>query len=182
MASQRITVAKISGIAADIVLQRFREWSAARQTKSPHDWSSEQWPEDVRKQTDDFPDRLRLHGFAPPVVHFIEWADLWSMGDEFERWLTPSDGPAPMVVYADRFEVFAYALPDGGRLSRHLAGAGPQQNTESDIFVRCLGEAVVAWQELVRRAVVVVLRFVVHGTVLDEEVTASLENAPDWLS
>jgi hypothetical protein len=182
LASQRITVAKIGGIAADIVLQRIREWSAARQADNPREWSCEQWPQDVRKQADTFGDRLRAHAFIPPVVHFIEWTDMWSMGDLFGRWLSPLDGPSPLAVHADRFEIFVYALPDGGRLAQHLANAGPQQWTESDWFIARLREAVSAWQEFVEQAVIVVLREVVGGSGLDEDVMASLKRIPDWLS
>ena len=98
------------------------------------------------------------------------------------RFRAPPDGPPALAIHADRFEIFAYALPDGGRLSRQLATAGPQQWTETDWFVGRLREAIGARQELAERAVVVVLRQVVQGTVLDEEVTASLKSVPDWVS
>jgi hypothetical protein len=182
LASQWITVAKVGGISADIVLGRLREWSAARQTEDPNEWSAEQWPQSVRQQADDFADRLRAHGFAPPVVNFVEWADIWSMGNLFDRWFTPSDGPPPLAVYANRFTIFAYSLPDGGCLFQHLAAAGPQQFDETDWFIGRLREAVEAWDKLVERAVIVVLRQVVQASVLDEEVTASLKSVADWLS
>jgi hypothetical protein len=182
VASQRITVAKIGGVAADELLQRFRAWFAARQTDDPNEWSSEQWPQGVRKQADDFADRLRAHALALPVVHFIEWADMWSSGDLFGRWLTPPKGVKPLAVYADRFELFAYELPDGGSLSQRLASLGPQQWEESNWFAGRLREALDSWHELVERAVIVVLRQVVQGSVLDEEVNASLKCVPDWLS
>ena len=181
MATQRVTIAKVGGIAADTIVLRLREWSAARQTDNPNLRSSEQWPQQVRREADDFADRLRAHGFAPPVVHFVEWVDMWSMGDLFWRWLTPLDGSMPLAVHADRFEIFAYVLPDGGRLSQHLTSTGPQQWVESDWFVGRLREAVVAWEELVDRAVVVVIREVVASSALDEEITASLKSVPDWI-
>jgi hypothetical protein len=182
LASQRITVAKIGGVAADVALRRLQAWSAARQANDPNEWSPEQWPRQVRAEADDFADQLRAHGYTPPVVHNVEWADLWSMGDLFGRWLTPPDGPAPFVVHADQYEIFAYGLPDGGRLARHLAAAGPQQREETDWFIRRLREAIGAWQKLVERAALVVLRRVVGSSALDEEVTASLRRTPDWLS
>jgi hypothetical protein len=182
LASQRITVAKIGGLAADVALQRLRAWSAARQTDNPNEWSPAQWPEEVRQHADDFADQLRAHAFAPPVVHFIEWVDMWSMGDLFGLRLTPSDGPMPLVVYADRYEIFGYNLPDGGRLAQHLATAGAQQWEEMDWFIGRLLEALDAWQKLVERAMIIVLRKVLDASVLDEEVVASLKRVPDWLS
>ncbi len=183
MASQRVTVAKVGGVAAEIVVQRLREWSAARQPGNrPNEWSSEQWPRRAREQADELADRLRANAFGPPVIYFTEWADMWSMGDLFERWLTPPDGPMPLMVYADRYQVYGYSLPDGGRLERYLATAGPQQWPETDWFVARLREAVCSWQGFVEQAALVVLRHVVGGSALDEEVTASLRAIPDWLS
>jgi hypothetical protein len=182
LASQRVTIAKIGGLAADVALQRLREWSAARLTHDPNEWSPGQWPQHVREKADAFADQLRAHAFTPPVVHFVEWADTWSMGDLFARWLTPPDGPAPVVVYADRHTIFAYALPDGGHLAQHLATAGPQQWEEADWFIGRLREAVGAWDQLVERSALVVLRSVVGPSASDEEVTASLRTISDWLS
>jgi hypothetical protein len=182
LASQRITVAKIGGLAGDVALQRLQAWSGARTTTNPNEWSTDQWPKYVRTEADDFANQLRAHSLTLPVVHFVEWVDMWSMGNIFEKWLRPPDCPMPLCVYADQFEIFAYRLPDEGRLARHLAAAGPRQFVEEDWFVARLLEAVEAWQELVEQAVLVVLRLTSGPLVSDEEVTASLRKAPDWLS
>src|SRR5262249_4155571 len=121
----------------------------------------------------DFAERLRAHGFALPVCYFVEWADMWSMGDLFSHWLKPPNCTEFIGVAANRFELFAYGLPDGGRLTDFLAAAGPQQFAETDWFVARLQEAVRAWEGLVPRATLVVMRYVVGGSALDEEVTAS---------
>ena len=182
MASQRITIAKLAGVSGDIALKRLSAWSAARNAADPNLWSPEQWPEHVRQEADDFAERLREHGFALPVCYFVEWADMWSMADEFPRWLSPPNCSRPIGVHANRFEIFAYGLPDGGRLANYLAGAGPQQFPETDCFVVNLQDAVSAWEKLVPRATLVVLRHVVGGSALDEEVTASLNTPAPWLS
>lgn len=182
LALQRITIAKLGGVGADVALERMQGWSAARRTDDPSLWSTEQWPDHVREQADDFADQLRENAFVPPVVHFVEWADMWSMGDLFSRWLTPPNGPGPLALYANRYQIFAYGLPDQRRLAQFLANAGPQQWTETDWFIGRLREAIMAWHELVERAVLVVLRYVVDGSASDEEVTASLRVNPAWLS
>jgi hypothetical protein len=107
---------------------------------------------------------------------------MWSMGDQFSRWLTPPNCARPIGVYANRFEICAYALPDGGRLADYLAAAGPQQFAETDWFVARLQEAIKAWDKLVAAATLVVLRNVVGGSARDEEVTASLQDRPPWHS
>jgi hypothetical protein len=167
MAAQRFTIAKLGGAAGEALLGRLSKWAATP---------------DVRGKTGRLAGQLRANAFTPPVLHFVEWVDLWSMSDLIERWLTPPDCAPPLVVYWDQFELYGYRLPDGGRLARHLAGAGPQQFVESDWFVARLREAVKAWQELVEQAAVVVLREVVDVSVADEEVIASLADVPPWLT
>jgi hypothetical protein len=180
--SQRITIAKLAGVSGDIALERLAAWSAARSVDNPNLWSPEQWPVRVREQADDFAEQLRLHGTALPVCSFVEWTDMWSMGYLFPHWLTPPGSPRPIGVHANRFEVFAYGLPDEGRLAAFLAAAGPQQFSETDYFLARLQEAVRAWEQLVPCATLVVLRQVVGGYASDEEVTASLQNRPAWLA
>ena len=182
MASQRITIAKLAGVSGEIALQRFGAWASARNVANPNLWAPEQWPVPVRQEADDFAERLRANGLALPVCHFVEWADMWSMGDLFSRWLTPPNCSKPLAVHADRFEISAYALPDGGRLADYLSAAGPQQFTETDWFIARLLEAVTAWDKLVANATLVVMRSVVSGSALDEEVTACLQTRAPWLS
>lgn len=182
MASQRITIAKLAGVSGEIALKRMTAWSSARNVADPNLWAPEQWPDHVRQQADEFAERVRQYGLALPVCHFVEWADLWSPGDLISRWLTPPNCSKPISVHADRFEVFAYSLPDDNRLANYLAAAGPQQFIETDWFIARLLEAVRSWEKLVASATLVVLRKVVDGCALDEEVEASLKVIPEWLS
>lgn len=129
-----------------------------------------------------FAEQLRANALSPPVMHFVEWSDFWSMGDLFLWAFTPPGGPAPMVVHGDRFELYAYSLPDDGRLARHLSLGAPQGFPEANWFTARLREAIEACDQLVERAVLVVLRHVVGGSVLDEDISASLDRLPDWLA
>jgi hypothetical protein len=181
MATQRVTIAKIGGVAAEVALRQMREWADARQSTEPHEWSSDQWPSNIRVQVDAFADRLRANSLSPPMLYFVEWSDLWSMGDLFHKWLSPPGGPSPLFICADRFEVYGYALPDDGRLGRHLTTTGPQQFDEYDQFVGRLREAVEAWQELAEPVALIVIREVVGGLITDEELKASLSVVPKWL-
>jgi hypothetical protein len=180
LASQRVTIAKIAGVAADVLGLRLRRWAAARTVAGPDVWESDQWPSSVRAEVDDFADQLRVHGCSPPVVHFIEWSDLWSMGDVFTKWLALSGGSPPFIVYGDRFEVLGYVMPDGGLLPQFLS-VGPQQCPEYDQFLVRLREAAAAWNGLVDRAILIVFREVVGGLVTDEELMASMSVVPDWI-
>jgi hypothetical protein len=183
LASQRVTVAKIGGAGAEVVLARFREWSATRLPDDPDCWiASEFFPADVRSQADAFAEVLRANALTPPVVHFVEYADLWSMGDVFDRWLSPPKGPKPFFVAANAYNLHAYELPDGRKLTKYLANAGRQQFDECNTYIRRLREAIHAWHKLVDCAVIVVLRHVIGGLVEDDEITASLQTVPPWLT
>ena len=116
------------------------------------------------------------------MIHFVEWIDMWSSGNLFSRWLTPSNGPTPIGVHANQFEIFAYALPDGGHLAEYLATAGPQQWAETDWYLGRLREAIAAWDKLAERAVLIVLRQAFDISQLDEQVAASFKSCPEWLS
>jgi hypothetical protein len=182
VALQRFTIAKIGGLAATVIEQRLRAWTATRLTDSRTEWSGAQWPKEVRGEVDAFAAKLRASAALLPVIHFVEWIDSWSMGDEVGRWLMPSDGPPPLVVIADQFEMYGYALPDDGCLLQSLADARAQQFIESDWLVTRLREAVEAWQLLVDRALLVVLRRVIDVSMTDDQVKASLLLVPDWLA
>ena len=103
------------------------------------------------------------------------------MFDIFRQWLTPSEGSAPQYIHTNRFEVYSYPLPDRERLTGFLAEAETQQWRETDRYIWNLREAVAAWEELVDRSVIVVIREAVDGSVTDEELTASLKAVPMWI-
>ncbi len=48
MPSQRIRIIKIAGPAATIITAQIRTLAAARATKDPYEWSTEQWPTSKR--------------------------------------------------------------------------------------------------------------------------------------
>jgi hypothetical protein len=104
------------------------------------------------------------------------------MGDIFERWLTPPESSSPLIIMANRYELFAYSLPDGGRLERHLTNSGTQECPESNWFVQRLLEATQAWNAVAERSVLIVLRIVSEASISDEEVTTSLGMVSKWIS
>src|SRR5207302_10893275 len=107
------------------------DWAGRRQAEQDNEWSSRQWPAEVRREADRLADLLRSHAGVPPVVHFVEWADLWSMGDLIAQCLSAGNGAGAVRVYGERYEMSAHLLPDKGVLARHLANAGPRQHPET---------------------------------------------------
>ena len=162
MPTQRITIVKLGGISAEVVCERLKEWT--------------------RDELDAFADELRTHALTLPVLHFVEWVDRWSMGDVFARWLTPSGSSGPLHFIANRYELYAYNLPDDGRLETHLMNAGTQECSEANWFVQRLLETTLAWNAVAERSVILVLRMITDTSVSDCEVTASLQVVPKWLS
>lgn len=180
MASQRISVAKIGGVAAEAVRKRFDRWSAACNTADQHEWALEKWPLSVRCEIDAFADQLRTYAYAPPVVYFAEWSDLWSMWDVFQNCFSlKSEGCRP-PVFGDRYELWCYALPDEGRLRDRLAQLKPEW-PESQLLVQRLNEALTAWGDLVEQVAIVLCREVVGGLVTDDELVEALQQLPRWL-
>lgn len=182
MATQVISVVKLAGSAGDWAWERLRGWAAVRRADGGGTWAAEQWPPEVRREADRLADRLRSHLTVVPVVHFVEWTDSWSMGDSVARWVTTGRGPAAVRVHGDRYELFGYFLPDDGELTRHLATDGPHQHPEEEWLVRRLREAVVSWEGMYNRAALIVLRCVTGPSLTDEELAASLNTVPSWLS
>ncbi len=53
-----------------------------------------------------------LHATAMSVCNRV--ARTWSMFAEFHRWLVPPRPQQPIVIYANRYQIHAYALPTAG--------------------------------------------------------------------
>ena len=87
------------------------------------------------------------------LTHFVEWADLWSMGDLIAQCLSAGNGAGAVRVYGERYEMSAHLLPDKGVLARHLANAGPRQHPETEWLVTRLQEALESWDKVTDRAV-----------------------------
>jgi len=181
VATQLISVLKVAGSAGDFVWQRLHGWAAKRQDVGVGEWSSHQWPPEVRQEADRLADLLRSHSASPPIIHFVEWVDAWTVGDTFARWFIRGKESAAVQVYGERYELFGYFLPDEGALARHLAEAGPHQHPETEWLESRLQEALVSWDRLTDRAVLLVMRRVTGPTVTDEEILESSQCVPDWL-
>lgn len=182
MATQRITLLKFGGVAGDEILRRLTEWSDAR-TIELDQWGEEQeqWPNEVRRAADNFVDLLKAHAMEPPCLCAIEWLDTWSMFNEFHRWLVPPRPQRPIVIYGDRYQIHALALPDRGRLKRRLARAKKPQFAEYAWMMTCLREAVSSFDKVADRAALILIRDVLGGSLCDSELAEPLAKLPPWL-
>jgi hypothetical protein len=189
--NQWIAIAKIGGEAADAIVDVFRRWDAARtsvpeETDCVYLFAPEQWPPECRREMDSFARCLRENADRLPVVYYCEYVDMWSGGDVLQH-LRPDDGGKAILAHGDDVELACYCLPDAGRLEKHLRRCLRKERIrersaqEERWFVEGLLESCYAWQELADKAVLVVIRRVVGGSVEDWEVEDSLRGTPDWL-
>jgi hypothetical protein len=178
MATQRLTIAKIAGAASGATLDLFRHWRAARLVEdSDSEWSPEQWPEDVRRQADEWALNLRQNGHKPPIVFFAEYVDSWS----FCPPMVNIGEDSLIEMFADRYELFCLQLPIDAELGGHLKQLRRKgQWPEDRLFGKLSIDAITAWRKVIDKGVVVFLREVLGASILDEEVEQSLIEVPEW--
>jgi len=78
MATQRITIAKISGVSSKQVFSLFSDWEKTRQADDEDEWSANQWPSSIRESVDRFVEKIKERACTPPITFFSEYVDLWS--------------------------------------------------------------------------------------------------------
>jgi hypothetical protein len=185
MATQRVIIAKVAGAAGDALFRRFRKGPKqnASSASEPNTKGRTRAPTDHDLQ--EFVDHLRRDACQPPVVFYAEYADTWSMGDVFARPFRMRRHVAR--VDANNLEITVYRLPDGGRLEqfvrlmlrrKHLRERRPQ---EDRWFYTILLEALLSWESLVEDSVLLLVRDLVGGLLLDEEIERAAQQIPEWV-
>ena len=153
MATQRLTVATLSGQAAVAAVARFEELRTAPAPAA----------------VDRLCVSLREHALSPQVIYFAEWVDRWLMGDLI---------PGPGAVEGHRFQ--ATCLSPAQAVG--WADRCPNQFAEQGWLASRLREAAVGWGGVAEPYAVVVVRQVVGASVHDDEIQAAASSVPAWLS
>jgi hypothetical protein len=166
MATQRVSLAKIGGAAARVVARQFELWEQTQ--------VDGEFPPEVQFSLDNFAEKLRANSCDLPIVYFAEWIDMWSMGN-----LVPELGNERATAIIGRSYWACCHAPPIVFKTTTIDGDPPQ---ESHWLKRRLDEATDAWDEVVPEWVIVLLREPLAGTVLDNELLASLSVVPTWLS
>jgi len=166
MSTQRISLAKVAGSAADVIEQQFQLWQQARVGR--------EFPADVQSAVDDFAEKLKANSAQSPIVYFAEWVDMWSMGSDIHD----LQGKCGTAIDGQRYSASCHRPP----LFYTPTTIDDEPTQESLWLKRRLEEATDAWAKLVPSWVVVILREPISGSLLDEELVASLSCPPDWLS
>lgn len=174
MASQRITLARIGGVAADTIWQRLKNWESMKQVQPLGDAPASDGSLD--EEIAAFLSSLQNHAAEPPVIYFAEWIDTWSMFNLF----TGTKMPWLQVESGD-LTVFGYFLPDHGELSEYLKDKTGRQWEEEVWLLYRLREAENVWNIPDFRSVIVLVREVLGGSVSDKDYEDSFRSLPDWL-
>jgi hypothetical protein len=153
VATQRLTVATLSGQAAVAAAARFDELRAA--------------PAPV--EVDRLCVSLREHALSPQVIYFAEWVDRWLMGDLV---------PGPGAVEGRRFQATCLSPSEAAELADRCGS----QFAEQGWLASRLREAAAGWGGVAEPYAVVVVREVVGASVLDDEIRAAAGSVPAWLS
>lgn len=153
MATQRLMIATLAEAAANQVRDVFSGW---RTNPDP-------------AALDRFCVALRDNCLSLSVLYFAEWVDRWLMGDLI---------PGPDACEGSRFQAACMSPNE----ARAWAGRCGQQFPEQESLAARLREAAAAWEGTLEPRVVLVVREVVGPSATDEEIIASLRQAPPWLA
>lgn len=175
MATQRVLVLALGGKLAERLGEDVRRWSDGRIASSTDSWSSEDWPEHIRREAESKIARLAATGFTPPVLYRSEHVDCWSMGDVFSSAIACCNPESHFqVMWAGRALYAAWVA------GNPAIAPPPTACDEYKWLYQRLNEAIAAWGNLVDRRLIVIARSVTGGLGTDDEVAASLHSMPDW--
>jgi hypothetical protein len=188
MATQRVIVAKIGGPSGDAVFQRLRKCRVQSRSSSGKPHRDEGKDSEANADLRRLVSSLRSHAHTPPVVFFSEYADCWSMGDVFDRPFGDCHGRRILRIDGGSLKFIAYRLPDGGHLERvvrsqlrrkHARERTPQ---ETSWYLMILLECLLSWEGPATDAVLVLIRDIKGGLVMDSEVEEAMNHVPKWLA
>lgn len=177
MASQRVMLFTIAGPFAQEIWSNIQQWSNALRNDDQLEWSSDDWPAETHEEVDRFVARLIEHGFTPPVLYRSEHVDLWSMGDIFTGALGKSDADWSRRLLTHSFGVIATRVSCREKVYPPR-GAAPEYRW---LYAR-INEAITAWGPFAEERLVLLVRNVIGGLWMDDEVEKGLREIPDWWS
>lgn len=156
MATQRLIIATLAGEAARATANRFASWRTEPSVVAA-------------TAVDRFCAALRANGASLHVVYFSEWIDRWLMGDGV---------PGPGAIEGQRFQVACFTREQAVAWA---ARCGTQFQEEGWLAAR-LREAGSAGGDSSGPVLLVVVREVLGGSALDEEILAARDVVPRWLA
>lgn len=153
MATQRLTVATLLGVAAEAVAARFARWRVSPSCA----------------EVDEFCINLRNHAFSLQVIYFVEWID---------RWLMAQDVPGPNPIDGSRFQVAFFTTQE----ALDWADQYGTQFNEQVWFAEHLRAAAGSWKEMKLLQTVVAIREVIGPSADDDDIRSAATILPDWLA
>jgi len=186
MATQRVIIAKIAGASASALFAQFST-SCAGGIGAPAQRSQEgsACPE-RHSNLRQLMNSVRSHAEAPPVVFYVEYIDMWSMGDVFREAFSACSKRHLVHIVADDLELMLYCLPDNGCLEQHIRSALQKNRKcatdaqETRWFLTLLQEALLSWRLVTEDTALLVMRIVSGPLMCDDQVERSFSEVADW--
>lgn len=150
--TQRLTVATIAGHAANAITAKFEQWRM----------------EPDAKAIDRLCQAIHDHALSPSIIYYSRWIDRWLMGDLV---------PGPGTVEGNQFQATYFSPID----ARNLAKRCGKQFAEQDWFASRLQEAALAYGDVAKPHVIVVIRQLIGATATDDEIQSAAMEIPAWL-
>ncbi len=180
MASEWITIAKISGVSSNPLRTMFKVWK----TQEP-DYDRNKRNEKLEAETQGLFERIRAHALKPPVLHYQEYGDMWSFRFALLDEAFPKRDP-PIVVTSHGITAACYEMQNHHTLAKHLKKKlkSKIQYAETRYFLESIFRACESWtshKKIDKQAVILALFKVIDESIDDAEVVASMKKIPKWI-
>lgn len=172
---QSVLLLAIGGRFAETIWECVRRWRMARIVEVTDEWSSEQWPLEIRDEIDLFVANLSAQGLAPPILYRSEHLDYWSMGDVYHRAIVKPNPEICCQLFSNRNELIVAWVHCKERIV--VQKRAPE---ETLWLYNRINEATAAWSEYAENRLIILVRRVLGGLCEDHEVAHSLTTIPGW--
>jgi hypothetical protein len=181
--NQIFTIAKVGGEFSNSIQSLFNRWLKQKRKIPVNDYISNPWDSQIRKEIGTFIKRFQSVSTKPPMLFYCEYVDMWSAGWSALECTSKAIDRRLMQVFAGHYEMACYPMPDGEMLRNHLKKMLRQRTfspPELKMFLLTLREAVEAWELVVPKSSIILIREVVGPIVHDEEMIKSLKRQWKW--
>jgi hypothetical protein len=175
MAAQKILLLSIAGLTANKLWETFGQWERARTVSTIDEWSSSDWPHEIHEEVDSLIEILYSKAFMPPVLYRSEHFDGWSMSDVYQRVIFGAGQRKGCMVLSKRHEMMAAWFDSSESII--LEKNAPAETRLLHTRVR---EAMSERSGLSSSRLIILIRTVFAGSVLDGDATDALQATPSW--
>ena len=182
---QRVTIVKLggeAGKAGKAVSDMFARWDPQGVVEKDSLGERTVWPESCQKEMDRLVSVLFQHALDLPTMYFCQYADAWSLGSFVQCHVGGWPGLIEVGSAKHSLALVPVAAEEKTLKARLTKALRKRKMTQEDRwFLVNLREAVDAWSPLCVDSAIIVVRELLGGSWLNEEVEASAKVLPEWL-